>query len=158
MNENQIKEFSGEQECIAKYLKTSKTVEFKSLEEYFNMYADYIKDSLNEGDDRFNMEKIEEVQNKAGFFDENLIWADFEKLQEIRLTDFVITSRLDLENFSDSGSFEEQSDLLMSLLQGIKEKEVKKKFLDCLFKITLMYNESVSCLPPMCAFIGGVVS
>jgi hypothetical protein len=107
MNENQIKELSGEQECIAKYLKTSKTTEFKSLEEYFNMYADYIKDSLNEGDDRFNMEKIEEVQNKAGFFDENLIWADFKKLQEIRLTDFVITSRLDLENFSDSGSFEE---------------------------------------------------
>jgi len=34
------------------------------------------------------MDKIEEVQNKAGFFDENLIWADFEKLKEVRFTDF----------------------------------------------------------------------
>jgi hypothetical protein len=46
----------------------------------------------------------------------------------------------------------------MSLLQGIKDKESKKKFLDCLFKITLMYNESISCLPAMCAFIGGIVA
>jgi hypothetical protein len=34
------------------------------------------------------METIEELQGKAGFFDENLIWADFEKLDEIRFTDF----------------------------------------------------------------------
>jgi hypothetical protein len=44
MNEDQMKELSGEQECIAKYLKTPKIVEFKSLEEYLNMYADYLKD------------------------------------------------------------------------------------------------------------------
>ena len=68
------------------------------------MYSDYLKDTNNDGFNRFTMDKIEEVQNKAGFFDENLIWADFEKLQEIRLTDFLITSRLDLENLSESNS------------------------------------------------------
>jgi hypothetical protein len=46
----------------------------------------------------------------------------------------------------------------MSLLQSITDKESKIKFLNCLFKITIMYNESISCLPAMSAFIGGVVS
>ena len=80
MSEYQIKELSGEQECIAKYLKTPKIVEFRSLEEYLNIYSGYLKDSNNEGAERYTMDKIEEIQNKAGFFDENLIWADFEKL------------------------------------------------------------------------------
>ena len=80
MSNAQIEELSGEQECVAKYLKTPKIVEFKSLEEYLNMYSDYLKDTNNDGFNRFTMDKIEEVQNKAGFFDENLIWADFEKL------------------------------------------------------------------------------
>jgi hypothetical protein len=35
------------------------------------------------------MEMIEEAQTLAGYFDEGLIWADFDKIQEIRLTDFI---------------------------------------------------------------------
>ena len=108
MSEDQIKELSGEQECIAKYLKSPKIVEFKSLEEYRKIYTKLIRDINNEGPNRFTLEKIEEVQNKAGFFDENLIWADFEKLQEIRLTDFMITTRLDLDNITDSDSYGEE--------------------------------------------------
>lgn len=41
------------------------------------------------------MDKIFEVQGEAGFFDQNLIFADFENLQEVQLTDFFITGQID---------------------------------------------------------------
>jgi hypothetical protein len=76
------------------------------------------------------------------------------------MTDFMITSRLELENISESDSYGYQEDpsIYKNILNSIKDKESKKKFLDCLFKITLMYNESISSLPAMSAFVGGVVS
>lgn len=35
------------------------------------------------------IEKIEKAQTEADYFDEGLILADFDKIQEIRLTDFI---------------------------------------------------------------------
>lgn len=35
------------------------------------------------------IEKIEKAQAEADYFDEGLILADFDKIQEIRLTDFI---------------------------------------------------------------------
>ena len=35
------------------------------------------------------MEMIENAQNKGGFFDENMFISDWEKIQEIRITDFI---------------------------------------------------------------------
>ena len=62
MNEGQIKEFSGEQECIIKYLKTPKVVEFKSLEEYLQIYTSFFKEpNYYGGENKFTIENIEEV-------------------------------------------------------------------------------------------------
>lgn len=89
---------------LIKFVKCPKIINCKPFEEYYEIYSELIekhkdivvdllldlpyeelkkKNKLN-----LSMDKIEEVQNKAGFFDENLIWADFEKLKEVRFTDF----------------------------------------------------------------------
>jgi hypothetical protein len=76
---------------IAKYQKTPKIIEFKSLEEYMNSYKKLISEYKEKGAECISMDKIFETQGEAGFFDQNLIFADFENLQEIQLTDFFIT-------------------------------------------------------------------
>ena len=38
---------------------------------------------------KLSFEMIESAQNEAGYFDESLIWADFEKIREVRLIDFI---------------------------------------------------------------------
>ena len=60
---------------LAKFVKTPKVVESKPFSEYFNMY-----DDITKGKEKVNLENIEAAQTKAGFFDENLIWSDFEKV------------------------------------------------------------------------------
>ena len=65
-------------------MKTPKILKFKPLSEYYKTY-----DCFDGPDNKITLDKIEEAQAKSGFFDENLIWSDFEKLQEIRLIDYI---------------------------------------------------------------------
>jgi hypothetical protein len=58
------------------------------------------------------IEKIEKAQTEAGYFDEGLILADFDKIQEIRLTDFIYA----VLNAEDSKVIE----ILDLLLQSVK--------------------------------------
>ena len=59
---------------LVKFVKTPKILNFKPLADYYKIYDDL------EGSEDISLQKIEEAQAKSGFFDENLIWADFEKL------------------------------------------------------------------------------
>lgn len=155
---------------VAKYQKTPKIVEFKSLEEYMQVYEKFINDYQEKGPDSFSMDKIFEVQGEAGFFDQNLIWADFEKLQEIQLTDFLIASQIDNrpkdeDEDEESGEKEGASaghDLVgvyAELIKKEKKTDDKKKLANTLFKILFMHDESLNVnLAPLCAFLGGVVA
>lgn len=116
------------------------------------------------------MDKIFEVQGQAGFFDENLIWADFEKLQEIQLTDFLIASQIenrpkDEDEDDDSGEKEDAGvgydpvGVYADLIKKEKNADDKKKLANTLFKILYMHDESLNVnLAPLCAFLGGVVA
>ena len=65
------------------------------------------------------MESIIEAQNEAGFFDENMIFADFEKEPEIRATDFI---KAFIYKLGDPDNFV----LLDKLLASAADDEQKK--------------------------------
>lgn len=133
------------------------------------IYEKFINDYQEKGPESFSMDKIFEVQGQAGFFDENLIWADFEKLQEIQLTDFLIASQIDNrpkdEDDDDSGEKEEAGvgydpvGVYADLIKKENNVDDKKKLANTLFKILYMHDESLNVnLAPLCAFLGGVVA
>ena len=109
------------------------------------IYEKFINDYQEKGPESFSMDKIFEVQGQAGFFDENLIWADFEKLQEIQLTDFLVASQIDNrpkdEDDDDSGEKEEAGvgydpvGVYADLIKKENNVDDKKKLANILFKI-----------------------
>lgn len=150
---------------VAKYIKTPTIVEFKSLEDYLKVYKNLVADYKQNGPEGFSVDKVLEVQGQAGFFDENLLWADFEKLQEIQLTDFLITGKVGINEAYDSENEDSGSEAFDALgvhsvlVSNEKKLEDKKKLMNLLFKIFFMYNESHNVsLAPLCAFMGGVVA
>jgi len=136
---------------LAKYIKTPKVLEFKPLKDYFDTYSKIFEDFKSEKLTKLSMEMIEEAQNQAGFFDDNMIWADFEKIQEMRLTDFI---------FACMNHFEELDglDFLDELLESGNDKADKDKLMKTLFKILYMVDSNQSKLPALVAFVGGMVS
>ena len=86
---------------LIKFVKTPKIIKSVPLADYYNnnIYENITKNEFEDPEEitdedlknkssNFSFEKLEEAQGKAGFFDENMIWADFEKLNEIRFTEF----------------------------------------------------------------------
>ena len=82
-----------------------------------------------------NMEMIEEAQVKAGFFDENMIWADFDKIPELRLIDFLTAA---IAYFGIGKLFEyEVVDLLVA---SCGDNESKEKLTSTIMKILFMIH------------------
>lgn len=78
--------------------------------------------------DELTFEMIENAQNEAGFFDENLIWADFEKIREIRLIDFIQAVLI--------------SGYPVTILDPLfKSTDNQKELFSLVFKITYMLDE-----------------
>ena len=104
---------------LAKHIKTPKIIEFKPLKDYFNTYSKIFEDFKSDQLTTLSMEMIEKAQNEAGFFDENMIIADFEKIQEIRLTDFIFAC---MNHFQETDGL----DFLEKLLESSTDKKEKE--------------------------------
>lgn len=150
---------------VAKYVKTPKIVEFKSLEDYLKIYDQLYAELKENGSKDFSIDRIIEIQNKTGYFDENLLWADFEKLREVQLTDFLnFMDSLQYKNSDESDGDSSMDQLeqivtISALILNETSMADKKKLMNTLFKIIFMYSEQLCiALAPLCAFMGGVVA
>jgi len=98
-------------------VKTAKIIENRSLEDYLSVhdksisseihrlknifYKLGIEDNIQTPIDALSKEEVEKRIDEAKFFDDNLIWADFAKIEEIKLIDYYLCSRYSLEKIFD---------------------------------------------------------
>ena len=127
--------------------KAGETGAFKIDSEGFSYWCSYKEPA------KLSMSLIEEIQGNAGFFDENMIYADFNKIQELRLTDFIHACMSRFQGQEKPMKF-----FLGQLLESCTDQEEKVKMAKTIFKILYMLHEKQMNLPALVAFVGGIVS
>ena len=136
---------------LAKHVKVPKIESFKPVKNYFGTFDKLFKDFKDGKLDRLDVNMIEKAQSEAGFFDESLIWADFEKIREIRLTDFIQAVL---------GSKDPKMvDIVDLLLASAEDQEERKELYALTYKVFHMLDvTTMPSLSALVAFVGGVAS
>mmetsp|Transcript_13543 Transcript_13543/g.21101 ORF Transcript_13543/g.21101 Transcript_13543/m.21101 type:complete len:538 (-) Transcript_13543:1805-3418(-) len=140
-----LKEYSPyESSGLVRYVKTPVVAKFKSFSSYFKKHQDFHQEhSLSHYSD-LTPEAISKLQEEIGFLDDNLIWHDFEKLEELRLFEFFVQCHLQNEKVVD--------------LCGRSLISQQPALLNTWFKFVFSTDSRLAPLPPLCAFLGGLVS
>ena len=63
-----------------RYVISCKISSFQSIDAYLHMYDKLILELISDEDSKLDMETIENLQNQAGFFDQQMLMADDTKI------------------------------------------------------------------------------